>query len=106
SVADLAAQLAASGALADRLDDLDAAMAGRPFVIFVAGQSNAARRVAYAPFSPPPNLFMWSYAGTSLSASAATTTIGTFQTGAAIAGTSNWGMMIGARAAIEYPTRP
>ncbi|TQD37482.1 sialate O-acetylesterase [Rhodobacter capsulatus] len=105
-VADLAAQLAASGALADRLNNLDAAMAGRPFVIFVAGQSNAARRVTYGPFSPPPNLYMWSYAGTALSAAAATTTIGTFQTGAAIAGTSNWGMMIGARAAIEYPTRP
>lgn len=106
SVADLAAQLAASGAIADRLNEIDAALTGVPIVLFVAGQSNAANRTAYAPFVAPPNLWMWSYAGSTLSNAAATTTVGNFETGSALAGKANWGMMIGARAAIDNPTRP
>ncbi|MFV0302091.1 MAG: sialate O-acetylesterase [Paracoccus sp. (in: a-proteobacteria)] len=82
------------------------ALAGWPLVIFVSGQSNAAGRPSGYNWQVPANLWMWSYAGSGLSDASATTTIGTFETGAALNGFGNWGMFIGARAAREYPDRP
>jgi hypothetical protein len=86
------------------IDDI-AGLKGEPLVIFVSGQSNAARRIP-SPGRRPRTSGRGPYAGSALSDAAATTTIGTFQTGAALNGTANWGIMIGARAAIDHPDRP
>lgn len=77
---------------------------GRPYVILVSGQSNAANRQPFA-HTIPSNLRMWSYAGSQLTPSAASTFIGTFEAASATNAYSNFGMWIGVAAARAMPNR-
>ena len=83
--------------------DAQRKLSTNPIVILVSGQSNSELREALA-WTPPANFKgMWSYYGSGLTDSAATTTIGTF--GAPDPTNMSFGLGIGEQYAIENPTR-